>query len=168
MHGLSPLRTDSGHGLSFLVFQFTSALLVLWIAKQLCDLPTNQYNYIKLSFHIAEEYCMTFQDSVCRVKNHTRARLNWFYLYKYLYKYFFKVLFQCIFTSVTTNINNTGTKFPWKEMTFQNCCCNRIGATLAQAIILLEEFHLLSYNALKSVENQPTFRMNILPPSSGS
>jgi hypothetical protein len=30
-----------------------------------------------------------------------------------------------------------------------------------------EEYHLLGYNALKSVESQPAFRRNISPPSSG-
>jgi hypothetical protein len=32
----------------------------------------------------------------------------------------------------------------------------------------LEEYHLLGYNAMWSVESQPTFRRNISPPSSGS
>jgi hypothetical protein len=31
-----------------------------------------------------------------------------------------------------------------------------------------EEYHLLGYNAVQSVESQPTFRRNILPPFSGS
>jgi hypothetical protein len=30
-----------------------------------------------------------------------------------------------------------------------------------------EEFYLLGYNAVKSVECQPTFRRNMSPPSSG-
>jgi hypothetical protein len=31
-----------------------------------------------------------------------------------------------------------------------------------------EEYHLMGYNAVYSVECQPTFRRNISPPSSGS
>jgi hypothetical protein len=34
--------------------------------------------------------------------------------------------------------------------------------------MLFEEYYLLGYNALWSDENQPTFRRNISPPSSGS
>jgi hypothetical protein len=33
---------------------------------------------------------------------------------------------------------------------------------------IYEEYYLLWYNAVYSVESQPTFRRNISPPSSGS
>jgi hypothetical protein len=32
----------------------------------------------------------------------------------------------------------------------------------------VDEYYLLGYNAVQSVESQPTFRRNLLPPSSGS
>jgi hypothetical protein len=40
-------------------------------------------------------------------------------------------------------------------------------ATSISDMLIHKEFCLLGYNALKSVESQPTFRRNISPPSSG-
>jgi hypothetical protein len=34
--------------------------------------------------------------------------------------------------------------------------------------VIPEELYLLRYNAVQSIESQPTFRRNISPPSSGS
>jgi hypothetical protein len=35
-------------------------------------------------------------------------------------------------------------------------------------MLVSEEYHILGYDAMQSIEFQPTFRRNISPPSSGS
>jgi hypothetical protein len=39
---------------------------------------------------------------------------------------------------------------------------------LLNVVSEFEEFYLLVYNAVQSVESKPTFRMKMSPPSSGS